>query len=146
MDQSQAEMRAGSPLCCKVSLVRLALFALVLVSLPSPDTRSASHLLTNDAPRMQPVVQGDPSIVRRELWAGAGGAQRKWVRAVRDLVEDRFDVDALEWGTPITVWTVEDELIAFDVDGAFATRVPLSSGGVRWIFDDGSSLDGPVLA
>lgn len=105
-------------------------------------------------PAFVPVVEEHPTIVRRDLVAAAGDHDRRWVRAVRDLVEARFDVDALPSWAPITVWTVADELVAFEVttpegETAFATRASLARDGAvteRWVFEDGTSLDGPVLA
>lgn len=99
------------------------------------------------------------AIRRLELAAASGQPGRRWVRAVRDLVENRFDVDALPPETPITVWTSGEELVAFrllrpaaggepwdDAGGPlFAARV-VRGGAARWYFDDGTSLDGPVLS
>ncbi len=87
-----------------------------------------------------------PPLVRRDLVAGAGGAGRAWVRAVRDLAEDRLDVDALPPTTPITVWTVGGDVVAFEIADRFAAPAQASGGGLRWSFDDGSTLDGPFLA
>jgi murein DD-endopeptidase MepM/ murein hydrolase activator NlpD len=97
--------------------------------------------------RVSDVVDDGARIVRRDLSASANGADRQWVREVRDLVEDRLDVDALPPESPITVWSIGDELVAFTVDGHFAAR---ARGGAdeaeRWAFDDGSTLDGPMLS
>ena len=106
------------------------------------------------------VVVEEPARVERfELVAAEGLPGRRWVRAVRDLVENRFDVDALPPDAPITVWLAGDELVAFelvrppqgedpwdDPGGAlFAARVT-RAGAARWYFDDGTSLDGPTLS
>jgi hypothetical protein len=92
--------------------------------------------------------------VRHDLSFSARGFERRWVRQVRGLVETRFDADALPRGARLTVWTTEDEIIAFELptptgERTFATRVALERNGSeteRWIFDDGSTLDGPILA
>lgn len=106
------------------------------------------------------VVAEEPAALERiELVAGEGLPGRRWVRAVRDLVEDRFDVDALAPETPLTVWVAGDELVAFELlrpaqgpepwddpgGPLFAARVA-REGAARWFFSDGSSLDGPTLA
>ncbi|HEY4222685.1 MAG TPA: M23 family metallopeptidase, partial [Myxococcota bacterium] len=93
-----------------------------------------------------PVVDGDARVIRHELSVSDGGAGRKYVRAVRDLVEDRLDVDALPAGAPLTVWTVDDDVVAFSVEGRFAARADTGDDGARWAFDDGSTLDGPMLS
>ncbi|MCC7109501.1 MAG: hypothetical protein IT382_09455, partial [Deltaproteobacteria bacterium] len=62
------------------------------------------------------VVAEEPAGLQRiELLAGEGLPGRRWVRAVRDLVEDRFDVDALPPEAPLTVWVAGDELVAFEL-------------------------------
>jgi murein DD-endopeptidase MepM/ murein hydrolase activator NlpD len=135
----------------RVAVAAALIFALAPTPAGAPGTSADERDL---APIARPVVDDGPRLVRRELVAAAGGSQRRYVRAVRDLVENRFDVDALPWNAPITVWTVEDEIIAFDVTspaGArlFATRLATLQAGVaseRWVFDDGTSLDGPTLS
>lgn len=113
----------------------------------------AASLVPATAERDAPVIE------RVELVAAAGQPGRRWVRAVRDLLEDRLDVDALAPETPVTVWIAGDELVAFrllrppagsepwdDAGGEmFAARV-VRGGAARWYFDDGTSLDGPVLS
>jgi hypothetical protein len=98
---------------------------------------------------MAPVVTDDPIVQRHDTYAGAPAPHRRWVRGVRDLAENRLDIDALPWGTPIAVWTVDNDIIAFHVasddGGSFAARID-DHGVQRWIFDDGTSLDGPMLA
>ncbi len=145
-----------------VSFVRFAPLALLIaVMAPLPvDAITASDGKAPSDP-MTPVLESDPHIVRRELRAGAGGTDRKWVRAVRDLTENRIDVDSLPWEAPITVWSVDDEVVAFEVPAQapaelgtherrlegtlYAARVDVN-GAQRWIFDDGTTLDGPMLS
>jgi hypothetical protein len=142
--------------------VRFApLVLLFAVIAPPPVDAITSSDGAEPSDPMQPVLEDDPQIVRRELHAGAGGADRKWVRAVRDLTESRIDVDSLPWEAPITVWSVDDEVVAFQVPAQapaelgvhgrrlagtmFAARIDVN-GAQRWIFDDGSTLDGPMLS
>lgn len=145
-----------------VSFVRFAPLALLfaVIAPPPVDALAPSDALPPSAP-MKPVLEDDPQIVRRDLRAGTGGTDRKWVRAVRDLAESRVDVDSLPWEAPITVWSVDDEVVAFEVPAlapaelgthgrrivgtTFAARVDVN-GAQRWIFDDGSTLDGPMLS
>lgn len=131
-----------------------------VIAPPPVDAVTRSDAERPSAP-MRPVLDDDPQIVRRELRAGSGGAERKWVRAVRDLTENRIDVDSLPWEARVTVWSVDDEVVAFElpavapaelgahgrriVGTTFAARVDVN-GAQRWIFDDGSTLDGPMLA
>ena len=127
-----------------------------------------------DREPVDPVVEDLPRVVRRDLKAGSVEG-RRWVRAVRDLAENRIDVDALPWGAPITVWTLggrrgDEELVAFELPGVtreddglgpravvdvknprFGARIAVTDGAsgartARWVFDDGTTLDGPMLA
>jgi murein DD-endopeptidase MepM/ murein hydrolase activator NlpD len=155
------ELRSAACYCFVVRFAPLALLIAVIAPPPvDAITSSDAHDPASSDP-MNPVLEGEPEIVRRELRAGAGGTDRKWVRAVRDLVENRIDVDSLPWEAPLTVWSVDDEVVAFElpalapaelgthgrrVDGTlFAARVDVD-GAQRWIFDDGSTLDGPMLS
>lgn len=136
--------RFASPERTRATLgaVRLVFSCLVLAAL-APSLQEAR---SSDA--MTPVVDDAPRIARHDLRVGSGGQQRALVRAVRDLAENRLDVDALPGDTPITVWAVDGDIVSFQIgaaDGAFAARVD-AAGAQRWVFDDGTSLDGPVLA
>lgn len=142
-----------------VRFAPLALLFAVIAPMPVDAITSSDGVAPSDP--MNPVLDADPLIVRRALHAGAGGADRKWVRAVRDLTENRIDVDSLPWEAPITVWSVEDEVVAFEVPAlapaelgthgrrivgtTFAARVDVA-GAQRWVFDDGTTLDGPMLS
>ncbi len=147
-----------------MSALRTPAIALVAASawLWQPSgTRALEPELGAPAPWRLPVSaeRGAEGTQRIELLAASGQPGRRWVRAVRDLLENRLDVDALAPDTPLTVWVSGDELIAFrlqrpatgsepweDAGGEmFAARV-VRDGAARWYFDDGSSLDGPMLS
>lgn len=140
--------------------------AIVLVAtgawlwLPSDRVATVDRPALDDDVAVLGTMTSETGAMRRlELVAASGQPGRRWVRAVRDLVENRFDVDALPPETPITVWLSGEELVAFrllqpptghepwdDVGGPlFAARVA-KDGAARWYFDDGTSLDGPVLS
>lgn len=142
--------------------MRLFPFALLIpfaAAVTPPPVTPPEELPPSDP--MSPVIHDDPQIVRRDLRAAAGGADRKWVRAVRDLTENRIDVDSLPWDAELTVWTVDDDVVAFELPAparpelgvhgrrfagtTFAARIDVN-GAQRWVFDDGSTLDGPMLS
>jgi murein DD-endopeptidase MepM/ murein hydrolase activator NlpD len=105
---------------------------------------------------VEPRVDGGPQLVERAYTNSTpSGPGRRWVRAVRDLAVERFDVDALEPYTPVTVWTVSNseggsELVAFRVDrtddegGPFAAARVLLDGTATWVEERGGTLEGPL--
>jgi murein DD-endopeptidase MepM/ murein hydrolase activator NlpD len=125
--------------------VRGFAIAIVLIACVSAEPRASDPFT--------PRADDAPRVVRRDTVTGAGAPDRRFVRAVRDLVENRFDVDALPWETRISFWTVDNELVAFSIlrdaelgGPVHATRVVTEGDEVRWILQDGSSLDGPTLS
>lgn len=133
----------------RVAVAGALIFALAPTSAGAPAIGPA-----DDPDAFVPVLDDGPGIVRRDVVVGTDGEDRRWVLAVRDLLESRFDVEALPSWAPLTLWTVDDELVAFEITtpeggAAFATRVARERAGSfaeRWVFADGTSLDGPVLA
>jgi murein DD-endopeptidase MepM/ murein hydrolase activator NlpD len=118
----------------------LALLAPLPVAMPPPPSSP-----------MAPVLEDGPRILRRDMVVSAGADDLRWVRGVRDLAENRFDLETLPPDTPLSVWTVDEKIIAFSVAHAydegetFAAQIDTGTSR-RWVFHDGTSLEGPMRA
>jgi hypothetical protein len=93
---------------------------------------------------------------RRELHAGVRwGRESVWLRSAVEMFASRIDVLALPHGTPVSVWTLGDDVIAAEVfrdehSGGPLFAAPAFDGErgerVRFFDHEGRALDGAFLA
>jgi murein DD-endopeptidase MepM/ murein hydrolase activator NlpD len=101
---------------------------------------------------MEPRLDLPVQLVRRELTNSSTGADRGLIRRVRDLVAERFDVDALPPRTPVEVWTQRDQLVAFSVHrpeelgGRFSAMLAATDGELLWLSEQGGTLSSPLTS
>ncbi len=124
---------------------RRVLLGFVLAYL-TPEALPCNH---TPAPATDAAAQAQPDVVLSAL-SLHNSMGSPWVRAVRDLVADRFDVDALAAFTPVTVWTGNNEMVAFRVErnsdqgGVFTATRAIVDGELLWVSSRGGTLSGPL--
>lgn len=107
---------------------------------------------------VRPPPPPPPTLQRTELVvADRWGRHRGQVAAVAAVFAGRFDLDALPSTTPLSVWTLGDDVVAAEVhrdddDGGPVLAAPAfladpgGSGRMAFYDDDGAALDGPFMA
>jgi murein DD-endopeptidase MepM/ murein hydrolase activator NlpD len=95
------------------------------------------------------------ALRRRELHVGVRwGREAAWLRSAVEMFSSRADVLALPYGTPVSVWTLGDDVVAAEVfrdddAGGSLFAAPALDGAsrmVRFYDEQARAIDGAFLA